>query len=79
MTITLVKSNLEAQLTGAPAITSFKLTAAQLRAWNTFRDTAHIEHRNADWGLPCAEACKWLRNTFGEQEVTFAKVKSALN
>ncbi len=79
MRITLVKSNLEAQLTGTPAITSFKLTAAQLRAWNTFRNTAHLEDRNSDWGLPCAEACNWLRSTFGVRPITLTDVKAALN
>jgi hypothetical protein len=72
MKITLVKSNLEAQLTGGPAVVSFTITQKQLTAFNrslagpiryapSFIDAIQFRF------LPCPEARQWLRRVYSDQ------------
>lgn len=73
MKITLVKSNLEAQLTGSPAVVSFSITQRQLTAFNrsqgdSIRNAPSFnETVNKQRGLPCPEARQWLRSLYSDQ------------
>ena len=70
MKITLIKSNLEAQLTGSPAVVSFSITQKQLTAFNrsqgdSLRNAPSFnEAVNKQRGLPCPTARQWLRSLY---------------
>jgi len=73
MKITLLKSNLEAQLTGGPAVVSFTITQKQLTAFNRSQGSSITtapsfnESVNQERGLPCPEARQWLRRVYSDQ------------
>jgi len=73
MKITLLKSNLEAQLTGSPAVVSFTITQKNLTAFNRSQGNSITtapsfnEIVNQGRGLPCPEARKWLRRIYSDQ------------
>jgi hypothetical protein len=74
MKVTLVKSNLEARITGSPAVVSFSVTQRQL---NAFNKNPHAQ--------PCDDATKWLHgvyaDTFGTESgtLTMAHLRNALS
>jgi len=73
MKITLLKSNLEAQLTGGPAVVSFTVTQKNLTAFNRSQGgsiknaPSFNEAVNQERGLPCPEARQWLRRIYSDQ------------
>ena len=73
MKITLVKSNLEAQLTGSPSVVSFAITQKNLKAFNMSQGggiknaPSYNENVNKERGLPSPEARKWLRDIYSQE------------
>jgi hypothetical protein len=72
MTITLCRSNIDLAL-GLPAIETFELTPAQLRAWN----------KRASAGLPSITAQAWLQSLAESRfdssaPLSWADIKNAL-
>jgi len=90
MKVTLVKSNLEARITGSPAVVSFSVTQRQLNALNAAKRNlrnaiSFNEHYNTANGLPSPEARMWLHSvyadTFGIESgtLTMAHLRIALS
>jgi hypothetical protein len=90
MKIHLLNPKAFCELTGVPPVESFTLTAKQLGAWNavqfrTFGISAN-ENVNAERGLPCAVARRWLRSLHSAKfgicnpsgRLTWADVKNAM-
>jgi hypothetical protein len=73
MKVTIVKSNLEAKITGTPAIVTFTITQRNLNAFNLSQGSSirkapsYNEEVNKQRGLPCPEARKWLRSVYSDK------------
>ena len=90
MKITLYRSRLDISL-GFPASETFTVTPKMLRAWNASHHRlggiSANEHWNAEQGLPCPAACKWLKSLHDRlhgicnpsEPLTMADVTNALS
>lgn len=73
MKITIVKSNIEAKISGTPAIVTFTVTQKNLDAFNrsqggSIRNApSYNEEVNKQRGLPCPEAMRWLRSVYSDK------------
>lgn len=70
MKITLVKPNIEAKISGTPAVVTFIVTQKNLNAFNrsqggSIRNApSYNEEINKQMGLPSPEARRWLRSVY---------------
>lgn len=73
MKITLVKPNVEAKISGTPAIVTFTVTQKNLDAFNRsqggtiWNAPSYNEEVNKQRGLPCPEARRWLRSVYSDK------------
>lgn len=88
MKITILNSNLDVSIHGVPSMETFTLTAKQLARWNQldpkFDGVSFNEAWNAEQGLPCPSARRWLRSLRSSlygicpQPLTMSDVKRSL-
>ena len=73
MKVTIVKSNLEAKISGTPAIMTFTITQKNLNAFNLSQGggiknaPSYNENVNKERGLPCPDARQWLRSIYSSE------------
>ena len=73
MKVTIVKSNLEAQISGTPAIVTFTITQKNINAFNLSQGggiknaPSYNENVNKERGLPCPEVRQWLRSIYSSE------------
>lgn len=90
MKIQVINPTALCQLLGLPSVQTFNLTQKQLRAWNRAKAPAFgisfNEAFNAEQGLPCEAARRWLSSLHSSKfgfsepagEVTWGDVRNAM-